>query len=89
MAKVEEEADPIKRINLFLVNQGWISEEEIEEIVSDERQAVLKALEKAEKRPHTKLDTMFEDVYEEMPLTLKRQEDELREHLKKYPGKYN
>lgn len=89
VAKVEEEADPIKRINLFLVNQGWMSEEEIEGIVSDERQAVLKALAMAEKRPPTKLDTMFEDVYQEMPLSLKRQEDELRKHLEKYPDKYS
>ncbi len=65
-----------------------MTEQDVESMVKEERAAVLQALSKAEQRPLTKLDTMFQDVYHEMPSHLKQQEHELHEHLKKFSDKY-
>lgn len=34
------------------------------------------------------VDSLFEDVYAEMPLHLLEQREELRQHVKKYPDSY-
>lgn len=80
--------DPVKRLNKFLDRHGWMSPDDIAKVRDEERMAVLQAMEAAERRPPPKLEMLFEDVYEEMPLHLQRQEQQLQEHLAKYPGKY-
>ena len=50
-----------------------------------EKKGVLAALPAAERREKPPIETLFTDVYKEMPLHLKEQEQELLEHLKKYP----
>ena len=68
--------------------QGWLTPDDIATIRDEERVAVLEAMEAAERRPPPKLDTMFQDVYHEVPAHLQRQEQELKLHLAKYPGRY-
>jgi len=80
--------DPVKRLNKFLHRHGWVSSDDTAKIRDEERMAVLNAMEAAERRPPPKLDTLFADVYEEMPLHLRRQEQQLQQHLAKYPGRY-
>ena len=80
--------DPVKRFNKFLDRHGWMSPDDTAKIRDEERMAVLKAMEAAERRPPPKLDTLFQDVYDEMPLHLQRQEQQLQQHLAKYSGKY-
>ena len=77
--------DPLKRLEKFLSKQKWINETTVTFIEKEERQAVLAALEKAERRKGPSIDTMFQDVYSEMPLNLVMQEKRLKKHLKKYP----
>jgi len=86
---IENHSDPIERFNDFLIDHDWTSDVEIADIEKSERKGVLAALEKAEVRPGPKLDTLFQDVYHEMPSSLQRQERELHEHLQKYADKYN
>ncbi len=49
---------------------------------------VLRALERAEVKPKPGVDELFTDVYAEKPRHLKEQEEELSEHMKKYPEVY-
>jgi len=56
-------------------------------VANEEREAVVKAMEKSEKRPLPKLESMFKDVYKDMPLNLLIQEKSLQRHLSKYPIK--
>ncbi len=80
--------DPLRRFEQFLLKQNWMDESDLSTIKNEERVSVLKALERSEKRPQPKLETMFQDVYKEMPLNLVMQEKLLQKHMKKYPEKY-
>lgn len=56
--------------------------------VDEEKTAVLDAMKKAERKPKPSLDEMFEDVYKEMPRSLKLQQQDLHAHIVKYPNEY-
>ena len=60
-----------------------------EEAMSEELRAeVMLALETAEKKPTPELDTLFEDVYKEVPKHLQEQKAEMEAHIAKYPSDY-
>ena len=80
--------NPIDRFFLFMKSKGWITEQESNTMLDEERVNVLQALEAAEKKGPPKLETMFEDVYKDKTEHLERQEKLLLEHVKKYPEKY-
>lgn len=81
--------DPLGRLQKFLIKHGLLTTEEVERMQEDERFAVLKAMEQAEKRPKPPLDKLFEDVYYDIPAQLEYQKKALQEHIAKYPKKYN
>jgi 2-oxoisovalerate dehydrogenase E1 component alpha subunit len=81
--------DPILRLGNFLKLHGWLADDEEASISDEERVAVLKAIEGAERRPPPPLDSLFEDVYRDMPSHLAEQQAQLREHLAKYPKHYS
>lgn len=81
--------DPLVRLQNFLVKHGLLTNDEIERMREDERFAVLKAMEKAEKRPKPPMENLFEDVYRELPANLEYQKKSLNEHIAKYPKIYN
>jgi len=81
--------DPLLRLQNFLTKHGLLTNEEIERMREDERFAVLEAMQKAEKRPKPHMDNLFEHVYHELPASLEYQKKSLREHIAKYPKKYN
>lgn len=80
--------DPLHRLEAFLGKIGWMSSDESAALSQEERRAVLKAIDHAERRPRPSVDNLFTDVYLEMPQHLQRQKQELDEHLRKYPSKY-
>ena len=81
--------DPVKRLEAFLTEIGWLDNDSLAAARAQERKAILEAIDKAQKRPLPDLKALFEDVYHEIPAHLKRQEEDLRRHIAKYPGKYN
>ena len=85
----EHNGDPLQRLQAFLTNQGLLDSTSIVSIRDEEKLAVLQAMEQAEHRPNPPLDDLFQDVYDEMPLHLQRQEEELRQHIAKYPKRYS
>lgn len=80
--------DPLDRVQKFMIKHGLLTAEEAERIREDERFAVVKAMEKAEKRPKPPMDQLFEDVYHDLPASLELQKKSLEEHVAKYPKKY-
>jgi 2-oxoisovalerate dehydrogenase E1 component alpha subunit len=89
--EVEEFADtmdPLGRFTLFLQRHELITEDEISNIEKEERLAILAAIKLAETRSKPNIDSMFTDVYKEMPLHLKKQLEELKQHVTKHPDKY-
>jgi 2-oxoisovalerate dehydrogenase E1 component alpha subunit len=80
--------DPLVRLNSFLQRHQLITEDDISKIKDEERMAVLAAIKLAEKRPKPNIDSMFTDVYKEVPLHLQKQLDALKNHVAKYPERY-
>ena len=80
----EDVSDPLLRFDLFLRQFGWMDDDVAATIEDEERIAVLRAMESAEKRLDPDVKHMFEDVYHEKPPHLVRQEEELRGHLERW-----
>ena len=81
-----QERDPVERFRRYLERKkvwdaGW--QKQIEEEVAAEVGAALKAADAVEKKPP--LDTLFDDVYAEMPWHLREQKAALVEYLGRRP----
>lgn len=74
--KTAEGNDPLRRLQLYLEQQGvWSAEhqEQYERTVADELQ---RCIERAEQTPAPTVQTMFDDVYEVQPAHLREQQAE-------------
>jgi len=69
--------DPIKRFEKFLLKQNILTEDDIKEIFDNFKNQVDEAVREAEKFEMPKLETLFTDVYKEMPKNLNEQMNEL------------
>ncbi|RHY00825.1 hypothetical protein DYB36_000923 [Aphanomyces astaci] len=58
---------PINRLKLYMLDQGWWSEERDQALKDAERINVLQSLAKAEAKGIPEIQTMFDDVYFEKP----------------------
>jgi len=83
-----QQHDPVQRFKLWMIAQGWLTEEQDSAFYDTYRQEVLKELKIAEVLPMPMLDTLFEDVYDIPTPRLKQQLVDLKAHLKKYPDYY-
>jgi len=54
-----------------------------------DQEEVLKAFAEAEKEKKPPIRTMFEDIYEEMTPQTRKQMEELRDVIKRYPEEYD
>eukprot|EP00611_Tribonema_gayanum_P018276 TRINITY_DN3136_c0_g1_i1.p1 TRINITY_DN3136_c0_g1~~TRINITY_DN3136_c0_g1_i1.p1 ORF type:complete len:454 (-),score=123.67 TRINITY_DN3136_c0_g1_i1:661-2022(-) len=80
--------DPLRRLLAYLHAKG-LCDADMEQAMRDtERLAVMAALEAAEKKGPPPLQSMFEDVYRDMPQHLLEQRAEMLAHVAKYPDKY-
>ena len=70
--------EPIARVKKFLTKKGWLDDAADEKIRTSCNELVLAAVAKAEKIEPPSLESMFEDVYETVPDTLKAQLEELK-----------
>ncbi|APE32150.1 3-methyl-2-oxobutanoate dehydrogenase [Halomonas aestuarii] len=91
-SKKEEEAwrdkDPILRMQRWLIDLGWWSEEEEKALQESLRREVLETMKRAEKRPPPPLDSLVTDVYADVTPELQRQLDSLKRHIRQYPEAY-
>ena len=83
-----QSTDPLSRLGNFLRRHTWMTTENEAEIRSGEKVAVLKAMAQAERIAPPSLESMFEDVYHEMPPHLVEQQKQMRDHIAKHPQKY-
>ncbi|WP_280551688.1 thiamine pyrophosphate-dependent dehydrogenase E1 component subunit alpha [Halomonas sp. 25-S5] len=91
-SKKEEEAwrekDPILRMQRWLIDLDWWSEEEEKALQESLRREVLETMKRAEKRPPPPLDSLVTDVYADVTPELQRQLDALKTHIRLYPEAY-
>ena len=71
-----------------MFKEGLMDENENATIKDEERVAVLRAMEKAEKTAKPDISFMFQDVYKDTNPNLKTQERDLHDHLKTYGEHY-
>lgn len=79
---------PINRFRNYLIKQEWLDEQEDEATKELIRKEVLAALKKAEVVAKPYLEDLITDVYEEVPQHLRKQMNELKAHIAKYPEHY-
>jgi TPP-dependent pyruvate/acetoin dehydrogenase alpha subunit len=74
-AEVEEwkRKDPITRVLRYMQQQGYWSIEEQEALEEKLNHEILAAVEQAEKAPQPPVESLFEDVFGEMPTHLREQ----------------
>ena len=84
------DSDPLNRLQNFLKRHEYerLDDDNIRAIADQEKMAVLDAMRKSERKPKPSLENLFEDVYHEMPTSLKSQLKQLQEHMTKYPNHY-
>lgn len=72
--------DPLDRFRSYLEDQGLWDEEEEEALVAQLREEIDEAVDAAEAADGPPLESMFSDVYAEMPARLREQMEEVLEH---------
>ncbi|OPX54164.1 2-oxoisovalerate dehydrogenase E1 component alpha subunit [Oceanospirillum multiglobuliferum] len=82
------EKDPVQRMKLWLINQGWWSEARDAEELDLKRKNVMAAMKEAEQVPAPSIDELVTDVYDVPPQHLVDQLSELKAHIRKYPDAY-
>mmetsp|Transcript_909 Transcript_909/g.1206 ORF Transcript_909/g.1206 Transcript_909/m.1206 type:complete len:431 (+) Transcript_909:23-1315(+) len=84
----QENYCPVKRLRAFMQSRGWWDEQQERLLRDTERLQVLQALETAEQRNKPPMQQLFEDVYFDKPAHLIKQENQLLDHIAKYPEHY-
>jgi 2-oxoisovalerate dehydrogenase E1 component alpha subunit len=77
--------DPLARLNHFMKRLGYCSDSDIAKIKEEERSAVISAMKKAEARPKPPRESLFNDVYHDVPSHLQEQRNALENHLSTLP----
>ena len=80
--------NPLTRLRKYMEKKGWWDQEREEAGKKHARQSVLEAFNKAEKAKKPRIENMFGDVYDELPLNLQEQKNEVLERIRKYPAFY-
>lgn len=69
--------DPITRFNIYLMAKGLLTERREASLRDEVENELLAAIKESEKVPPPSLESMFTDVYSEVPWHLKEESDEL------------
>lgn len=90
-SEVQEFAEdsPIRRMFMHLKNLGLMDEEQDKEMRKEIRKMVLKEFTAAEKVALPSVDSLFEDVFGDIPDSLLSQKKQMRDHMLKYPNEYD
>ncbi|CAJ0558322.1 unnamed protein product, partial [Mesorhabditis spiculigera] len=79
---------PIERFKAYLMEKGWWTEQWDNEWALQVRERVLTAFAASEKIQRAPYHEMFEGVYDKLPAPLRRQRQELDDHLAEFGTHY-
>jgi pyruvate dehydrogenase E1 component alpha subunit len=79
--KAMEKYDPIARFENYLVNRGYLSEQELKEIYNEWSSKIEEIVRKCISKPPLAVEVIFEDVYSQRFWNLEEQLEEYRESL--------
>lgn len=81
--------NPITRFFNYMKERDWITEKELDEMKEQTKEEVRQSLKNAFACKKPSLDSMFEDVYENLPNNLVEQKESLKSHILKYQDAYH
>ena len=81
--------NPIKRFESYLLSKNWIDKEYVKNLEKKYKIEVRDALKSALKLNKPSIDSMFDDVYEELPQSIRDQKKELKEYLESHASIYD
>ena len=81
--------NPLTRLRKWMEAKGYWDEAKEKEARDALRKEVLREFSAAEKEKKPAMNTMFEDIYDELTPGLKAQMQELKELIDKYPDEYD
>ena len=81
--------NPINRFFNYMKDKSWITDKEYKEIEEYTKEEVKVALKQAFATKKPSIDSMFTDVYDQLPNNLIEQQENLKSHLLKYQDNYN
>jgi len=84
----DQKDHPITRFAHYLTKKGLWSEQQEKEWKNESKKKVLEAFAKAEKVLKPNWKQMFTEVYDEVPVDLKRQMVEMEQHVELYKDQY-
>jgi len=85
----KQKNDPIKRLNRFLTNINCSEIPNEEQERNNARDIITKTLRKCYETKYPSILSLFDDVYDKLPVHLQEQRAELKAHLKAYGDKYD
>ncbi|KAI8321424.1 branched-chain alpha-keto acid dehydrogenase E1-alpha subunit [Martensiomyces pterosporus] len=80
--------NPLSRMRAWLENKGWWEKGEDAEVTKSAKAEILKAFAEAERLKKPAIRHLFEDVYDELPPELEKEQAEIDALVKKYPDYY-
>jgi 2-oxoisovalerate dehydrogenase E1 component alpha subunit len=80
--------NPINKLKNYLTKKGWFNEDAENDFVKKLRKEVMAQNQVSEKKLKPDWREMFYDVYDEMPLSLRKQLKEMEEHVEKHKDQY-
>lgn len=85
----EQEGNPTKKLEAYLIQQGYWTSEQTEQMLKSKRKEVLTAFAEAENEKIGPMTEAYNDVYDVLPQRIQRQLEETKEHFRKYKDKYS
>ncbi|XP_014664753.1 PREDICTED: 2-oxoisovalerate dehydrogenase subunit alpha, mitochondrial-like isoform X2 [Priapulus caudatus] len=79
---------PIGRLRKYMVKRGWWDDKKEQAWMKESKQMILTAFAQAEKLKKPPITESFKDVYAEMPPHIRRQMNEVKQHIAKYKDHY-
>ncbi|XP_033733719.1 2-oxoisovalerate dehydrogenase subunit alpha, mitochondrial-like [Pecten maximus] len=79
---------PILRLRQYLDKQGWWDDNQENQWKEQSKKDIMEAFARAEKRKRPNPEFLFTDVYDDVPLHLQKQMDDMKKHVAKYPQHY-
>lgn len=80
--------NPITRIEKYLKKKGLLTDERTKNLRKEALEQVRNALKNSTSELFPPIDSLFEDVYKDIPPHIEEQRQELKAHLRKYPNDY-
>ncbi|KAG5680023.1 hypothetical protein PVAND_009556 [Polypedilum vanderplanki] len=79
---------PINKLKNYMIKKGWFNEDEENEFVKNIRRQIMNQNQQSEKKLKPDWRETFYDVYDDLPLNLRKQLNEMEQHVKKYEKNY-